>query len=318
MVVLSFRAIDFTFRRECLRRRKTSKPGENLEQRTTLSQLALDTCDLAFNLRGNGWCWAKGLHVPDDTRPIASTSAFALYVFLSAVIHFVVFDCLHYSVQSFSPKTFGSPIGGSIFDQSLVPTHRYFRSTFISTLSGLTVYCSIHTLYDIATLIGVVVLRQTPSQWPPIFNSPWASTSLSEFWSKRWHQMFRSCFIALGAKPITFLVGPIGGVLAAFLISGILHDWGLWAMGKGTDCWGVCGFFLMMGIGVVMEGIYNKVSGKRVGGWVGRLWTMCWALGWANLIVDAWCRRGLVGSVFMASPFRPSTTIIRLMSRVLA
>jgi hypothetical protein len=72
----------------------------------------------------------------------------------------------------------------------------------------------------------------------------------------------------------------------------------------------------MMGVGIVMEGMYTKVSARGVGGWSGWVWTICWVLGWANFLVDAWCRRGLVGSVFMSDSARPARYIISYISGV--
>jgi hypothetical protein len=81
-------------------------------------------------------------------------------------------------------------------------------------------------------------------------------------------------------------------------------------MGRGTNSWAVTGFFLMMGVGVILEGIFKKVTGVRVGGWGGYIWAMCWTLGWANIIVDAWARIGLMGSVFVPADVRPATNIV--------
>jgi hypothetical protein len=116
----------------------------------------------------------------------------------------------------------------------------------------------------------------------------------------------------LGARPLSLLVGRVGGVIGAFSVSGLLHDLGLWGMGKGLELQSVGGFFVMMGVGVVLEGMWKKSSGKMVGGWFGRLWATTWLIGWGHMLIDAWSRRGLVGSVFFADSVRPSKYLIGL------
>ncbi|KAJ3800697.1 membrane bound O-acyl transferase family-domain-containing protein [Lentinula aff. detonsa] len=267
-------------------------------------QLYLDASDLAFGLRGIGWNWSQGLHIPSETRPTSSKTSFAFWTLHSLAFHVLVFDFLHYLVQRFGPGTFGTIFGGSIFDESLPPLIRFCRSTFISFLCGLVVHCAIQIAYDFCTLIGVVVLRQLPAQWPPIFDEPWRADSLSDFWAKRWHQLFRHFFIGLGWVPLYYVFGRFGGVLGAFFVSGILHYLGLWGLGNGSDVFGMIGFFMLMGVGVILEGFWRKLTGYRVGGWIGRIWTALWLLGWSNILVDAWARKGLIGSLFIPDPYR--------------
>ena len=47
--------------------------------------------------------------------------------------------------------------------------------------------------YTILSII-CVALGSPPSTWPPIFTSPFSATSLGDFWSHRWHAIFRRNF----------------------------------------------------------------------------------------------------------------------------
>jgi len=85
---------------------------------------------------------------------------------------------------------------------------------------------------------------------------------------------------------------------------------GLWGMGRGTDFLRVAGFFLMMGVGTVLEFAFKSVTGKRVGGFFGWMWSMLWILGWGNMLVDAWLVRGLAGSRFMPDKWRPAVNLL--------
>jgi hypothetical protein len=159
-------------------------------------------------------------------------------------------------------------------------------------------YAAIQWIYDINTVNFMVLFQQTPTQWPPLFDAPWQATSISEFWGKGWHQLFRSAFIQVGAKPLASFLGRVG-ILGAFFLSSVLHDWGMWAMGRGSHFGGVGGFFLMMGIGCVLEDLFKSVTGVRVQSWWGWLWTTMWIVGWGNWLVNAWARTGLLGSTIM-------------------
>ena len=277
---------------------------------------AWDALELCFNLRGYGWNWSDGLRFPKETRPTTSRLGFTITTLFYLIIELIIFDFLHISVQSMDPN-FELPTGGSIYDMSLPPIPRYIRSSIICLLAGQVFWISIEVYYLIGTLIGVVVLQQHPTQWPPLFENPLLSDSLSEYWSRRWHQLFRQCFVCLGFKPMSFIAGRAGGVLGAFLVSGLLHDFGLWGMGRGTEPSTMYTHFLMMGVGVVLENAWKYATGCRVGGMVGRVWTVVWLIGWSHLLLDLYCRKGLVASKFFADEYRPSVHAIHFARRIL-
>ncbi|KAL4263189.1 wax synthase family protein [Pleurotus pulmonarius] len=277
---------------------------------SSVLSIARDASDLITNLRGSDWDWSTGLQLPPETRHTLARPRFILQTLASAVWHIILLDNAHYGVQSFSPTTIGSSDGGTIFDMNLEPVPRYFRSSAMCLIAGFTIYSAMQTAYDILTIIGVLIFAQHPEQWPPLFHSPWKATSLNEFWTRRWHQLFRHQFISVGGKPMFFLLGRVGAVMGVFLMSGIFHHIGLWGMGRGSDFAYVGGYFLMMGVGVVLEAGWKKVTDSKVQGWVGWVWTMLWVVGWANILVDEWSRRGLVGSMFMPTSMRPSTYLL--------
>ena len=79
--------------------------------------------------------------------------------------------------------------------------------------------------------------------------------------------------------------------MGAFFWSAVLHDFGMWGVGRGTEFWSIGGFFLMHGVGCILEALFKKATGMKVGGWVGWVWTMSWLVGWGHLLVDAYARR---------------------------
>lgn len=138
-------------------------------------------------------------------------------------------------------------------------------------------------VYNLVTLIGVLLFRHDPTSWPPIFDRPWASESLHEFWSKRWHQLLRQTFLTLGGYPFQALFGLPGLILGTFLASGLYHHWSLHAMGRGTDSRAIW-FFVGQAVGVALERAWYKVTGRKISGWMGTVWVWVWIVGGGQ-----WC-----------------------------
>ncbi|KAH7912043.1 membrane bound O-acyl transferase family-domain-containing protein [Hygrophoropsis aurantiaca] len=289
-----------------LRRDSTEQPKSPTSPvPRTLGHMLQDACDLTVNFRGLGWDGYLIPHIPQESRSMRSTTVFLGQTFLSLCLHACMCDTLQYCIRSFSPDTFGSPVGGTIFDASLPPIHRFVRSTMITTFFGWSVYAIAQATYDLATILAVLIFRQHPSQWPPMFDAPYRSASLADLWGKRWHQHNRNILISCGAKPMAYLLGRYSGTLGAFALSGIMHDFGLRAANRGSDFCSVGGFFLMMGVGVILERLWVGMTGRKVCGIFGWLWTVSWVTGWGNMLVDAWLVRGAAGTPVIPAPYSP-------------
>ncbi|KAG1887647.1 hypothetical protein F4604DRAFT_1570826 [Suillus subluteus] len=279
-----------------------TKPLIRMARRSSKQNSVLDMFDLIFNLRGCGWDWSQGLYIPPETHPTSSRLAFASSTLVSGLKHLFLCGAIHYAVQSFSPETFGSVNGGTIFDESLPPHLRYLRSSIIATLCAFSIYSGLQIGYELTVVPCVLLLRQHPDQWPPSFDSPWRSTSLREFWSRRWHQWFRRQFIFFGGRPLSLLFGRVGGVIGAFLVSGLLHHVALSAIVPSSEMWRMVLPFGMMGVGMIIE---RAVAGNKTGGWMGWIWTMCWMVLWGNVMVDGWARAGMFGGSSILDSIMP-------------
>ncbi|KAH7928258.1 hypothetical protein BV22DRAFT_1030913 [Leucogyrophana mollusca] len=299
------------YKREVVRQSEPHINGDkNHESQVSVTEAMWNAWDLIVNLRGLGWNWPRGLRIPSQTCHTDSVPIFLVLSLVRLAFYTVAFDVTSGAVRSFSPETFGPAAGGTIFDPSLPPVARYLRASLISFLSAWTAYFVIEMVYQIHAIEFTLLFRQRPSQWPPLFDAPWMATSIANFWGRRWHQLFRDCFVAVGSRPLKRYLGRVGGVMGAFFVSGILHDLGLRGMGRGGDSLVVIGFFLMNGVGLALEYAWKKGTGKYVGGFGGWLWMMTWMLMWGNLMVDAWARRGLVGSEFFPEAYRPTTLLL--------
>ena len=102
----------------------------------------------------------------------------------------------------------------------------------------------------------------------PLFDKPERSESLDDFWSRRWNLPFVEMGRRLFLRPIVRRLGPKTGLVAMFLISGLLHEMALsYPVGKG---WGLPTlYFLIQATGVLIQ---KKLQVRS------RLWTWAFIL----------------------------------------
>jgi hypothetical protein len=74
-----------------------------------------------------------------------------------------------------------------------------------------------------------------PRRYPPLFSKPWDSKSMSEFWGRGWHALFRRDLTYCGALPAFKLAAMLGcskqvqkmaGLMGAMFLSGLMHEYG--------------------------------------------------------------------------------------------
>ncbi|KAL1745231.1 membrane bound O-acyl transferase family-domain-containing protein [Schizophyllum fasciatum] len=316
LFIMTCRTIAWTWPNKPYRRIDHKEPSRSLKR------ILLDALDLSINVRGIDWDWSAGLRLPPQTRTLHSRGIFLRETLVSALFHAFIVDGLQTTIHALG---LASPAGGSIFDPALPPFLRYARSTTLTTLTGLTVWAGLQASYDLCTLFGVGLLGQAPARWPPVFDRPWAATSVSAYWGVRWHQVLRDIFVSVGSRPLIHLLsnamGPkLGkplGMVGAYVVSGLLHDAGLWGQGRGRDPWRVVGFFVMSGgVGSLVEITIKRTTGKMVDGPLGWIWTMVWMLGWGHLVTEAWLTRGLAGCILIPDPLRPVPRMLSALKMV--
>ncbi|KAL1715120.1 membrane bound O-acyl transferase family-domain-containing protein [Schizophyllum commune] len=270
--------------------------------------LLSDAFDLMFNARGIGWNW--GTSIPKPTYPTRRAHAI-LYSLISFTLHTLLVDAVLSVMYALNPAL-RNPEGASMYwvntGTPLSPLH----TTAITLCMGTIIYAAVVYPYD-AVRITALLLGGDPARWPPLFDAPWAATSLKDLWGRRWHQMFRHSFVVLGAgtgravgEPATSSLGRILAVLGAFTLSSLLHSLPLHGMGRGGDAFRISVFFMMMGVGIVLEetwkeltqDVWRRFTGRFVGGLAGWIWTYAWLLGWGHFLVEAYCQKGIAGALW--------------------
>ncbi|KAG9308682.1 hypothetical protein JVU11DRAFT_11639 [Chiua virens] len=275
-----------------------------------------NTWDLLFNPRGIGWSWPRGLVVPKPAYETESRVAFVLMSAVGVAYHALVFDACVQGIRALGPGTFGSIKGGTMFDGALPPTLELGRAVLVSALCASAAYTGLQYTYRLLAILFVILFHQHPSQWPPLFEAPWLSTSLSELWGRRWHQMMRDMLLSLGGRPFGWMFGRLGGLVGVFLVSGVFHDIELRGNGLGGNSMGVIGFWVMNGVGVVLERVWKRTTGRRVGGVLGWMWTFGWLTLWGISFVEANARVGRFAAWTVIGGFEPSLALVGFVRRL--
>ncbi|KAA1076556.1 hypothetical protein PGT21_011636 [Puccinia graminis f. sp. tritici] len=142
---------------------------------------------------------------------------------------------------------------------------------------------------------------------PPLFKkTPLEATSMTDFWGRHWHQMIRSLVVEAGAVPVTSLlvwvfgtgklhpkVLRLAGVLAAFTISGLVHEAGVWTAGPIDLTFKTTIFFISQGVAICLENVFKQAFGRKVDGLLGRIWTFSWLVYFGIPMVTLWLNTSL-------------------------
>lgn len=282
---------------------------------TSLSDVRLamwNAFDLCHNLRGIGWNWSKGLYIPRPMFKIESRMVFAALSFIRFILCATGLGAMDLAVRAAAPEGSG---GWSIFDPTLPPLRRYLRSSIITVESGFAAWMVMETMYQFYAFTFTILFQQQPAQWPPVFDQPLFATSLARFWARCWHQMFREWFVAFGSRPLEPFLGPYAAI-GAFILSGIFHEIGLRGMDRGGDIPRIVGYFVMNGVGVALERLFRRLTGKRVGGVAGFLWMWTWQILWGCHLIDVWTQKGMIArSEYFPPSYNPATLILNAFRR---
>ncbi|KAL0580640.1 hypothetical protein V5O48_001370 [Marasmius crinis-equi] len=265
-----------------------------------------DATELMFALRGPQYKFGKGLHMPKMTRPL-QRSPFLKSTLLSFIKNLLLLDLFETVIKLFPGV--GDVEGGSMFYPNLPPLQRFAVGTFVHMLTGSALLAGFGMVYDLFTLIAVGLFNDSSTNWPPVTDHPWSSGSLHELWAKHWHQLLRQTFIVYGGYPGKWIGGAFGAVLGTFIASGLYHECAIYAMGRGFD-YAPPLFFTMQAFLLVLERVWRQATGRRVGGWYGRLWVYFVMFILSQPMVDSWHRRGLGGGMIIPPFISPAKLLL--------
>jgi hypothetical protein len=89
-----------------------------------------------------------------------------------------------------------------------------------SALYGVVMYCILDSLLPCLAVAG----RALGMEMEPQFDRPYLSASLGDFWGRRWNLVASAALRAAVYDPVRARLGAAAGVLATFLVSGLMHE----------------------------------------------------------------------------------------------
>ncbi|XP_045833597.1 probable long-chain-alcohol O-fatty-acyltransferase 1 [Trifolium pratense] len=212
-----------------------------------------------------------------DLGPISSNPKISLPLFL-------ILACLpiritqkqkHPLNQNQSKFNLLLPIKTLLFGLFLIGLNGHIKKkVFYPTITIVSLYCSlIYLLLDLVvgffnilinSLFGIRL--ELPS------NEPYLSTSLGDFWGKRWNLMVtyilrHTIYIPMRILMSKTILGPqwapLFGIIATFLVSGLMHELLFYHVTRVTPTWEVTCFFVLHGVCVVVEVGLRKWLGQK-------------------------------------------------------
>ncbi|MED6216712.1 hypothetical protein PIB30_010152 [Stylosanthes scabra] len=149
---------------------------------------------------------------------------------------------------------------------SLVKLYDYSDHIHPKVILGM--YCvHIYFMLDIV-LATFAALAKTllGMELEPQFNKPLLSTSLQDFWGRRWNLMVTSILRPAVYQPLVkaamIVVGPkwalLAAVFATFVVSGLMHELILYYTGRMPPTLRMMGFFVLHGFCLTVEIVLKK------------------------------------------------------------
>ncbi|XP_057441087.1 probable long-chain-alcohol O-fatty-acyltransferase 5 [Lotus japonicus] len=171
------------------------------------------------------------------------------------------------------------PIKTLLFGISLVALNDHKQKLHPKIVLGL--YCTlIYLMLDVILGISNLLVNATLGielEFPS--NDPYFSTSLRDFWGRRWNLMVTYLLRHTVYNPVrSVLCGPVlgpwwasvVGLIASFLVSGLMHELLFYYVTRVSPTWEVTCFFLLHGVCVAVE--FGVVK------WLGDKWRLHWVV----------------------------------------
>ncbi|KAB5587589.1 hypothetical protein CTheo_8972 [Ceratobasidium theobromae] len=227
----------------------------------SLKQL-MDSVDFSLDARGLHWNLGHDCRLPTEIRDTTSLFKFEVDTFFMACKHTLAYAALHMTM-SFAFST-GTISGGTIFIWARVPfllgdvlVPPFLTACVVTLLTGLMMYNALMAAHLFVTFLLAPFYTHPAKSWPLLFGNPLHATSVKNFWTHQWHSLLRNNFCSTGGRVGWEIGGGIGAVLGVFLVSGLLHDFGLWCMGQGTKFSCVTTFYVLQGLIVLLEKAFD-------------------------------------------------------------
>ncbi|KAF8409656.1 hypothetical protein HHK36_005734 [Tetracentron sinense] len=154
--------------------------------------------------------------------------------------------------------------------------HVYEYSQYIHPKIILLLYC-FHAYFSLEIILAIIAALTRSLlglELEPQFDEPYLSTSLQDFWGKRWNLMVSSILRPTVYVPIRSVSkrmlgrrwAPLPALLGTFIVSGLMHELIFYYLGRQETTWEVTWFFVLHGICLAVE-----IEGKK---WLNGKWRL--------------------------------------------
>ena len=289
------------------------KNGKELALPEKFTERLVYALDLTTSLRGNSWLkdrsWVWAPRALQDHRYLhVSRGSYLRKMTIEVVSSFLVVDVLDTINKSrIWDLTIVDPITSLSVPEQLI----FSLSVCIDTA------LAINITYGLTSMTAVA-LGSSPASWPPMFNSPLSASSLADFWTRRWHAVFRRVFDRISSFTLrtipplanlpNFLRNLVRGVII-FALSTTLHVMVMYRLDfdnreeniaglKKTLDPSILKFFLSQPLGLAIESFFiiplsKLLFTEKYQSTGTRIWAWCFMLWGGRYWSDVWVHRGL-------------------------
>ncbi|KAL8242804.1 hypothetical protein R6Q59_013106 [Mikania micrantha] len=146
----------------------------------------------------------------------------------------------------------------------------YDYNEYIHPKARMSLYCfHIYFMLEIVLALLAYAARTIfQVELEPQFNEPYLATSLQDFWGKRWNLMVTSILHptiytpvhSISSRVMSRTRASVVAVLATFLVSGLMHEFVFYNIGRLKPTGEVSCFFLLHGVLVSLEVCIKRVA----------------------------------------------------------
>ncbi|WOL04333.1 putative long-chain-alcohol O-fatty-acyltransferase 5 [Canna indica] len=143
---------------------------------------------------------------------------------------------------------------------SIIPLYRFkdlIHPYLLLSLYSIHMYLALEVVLAGAAAAASILLPGG-LQLEPQFDEPYRASSLQDFWGRRWNIMVSAILRPSVYLPVRARCGRAAAVLAAFLVSGLMHEVMFWYLTLAPPTGEATAFFLIHGACVVAEEAARK------------------------------------------------------------
>ncbi|XP_059663268.1 acyl-CoA--sterol O-acyltransferase 1-like [Cornus florida] len=165
----------------------------------------------------------------------------------------------HKSLWNYATKFLLLVLCVRVYDYS-----EYIHPKVILLLYCLHIYFALEIMFAMFAALARTLLK---SELEPQFDEPYLSSSLQDFWGRRWNMMVSRILRPTVYEPTlgfsNQLLGrkwaPLPAIFSTFMVSALMHELVFYYLGRMRPTWYISWFFLLHGLCLMVEIAVKKV-----------------------------------------------------------